>query len=670
MSDQFFGKGITVASGFDLGAKAPLDARAVVNTIEERDAHIAGNRAYPGMIVYVIADGKNYQYDGTEFKELVADVDLSAYATIAYVDEKVAEAVTNGTIDLSAYAKTADVEVELAKKVDAEEGKVLIDADEVARLAEVDNYDDTELRGLINGKVGQDAVDAAKQEVQGNIDTLAQEVAKKVEQEAIDTAIAGLAVKKDVDDALALKADKTDLEGLATEGFVNEAVAALVDAAPEELNTLKELADAIDAHQDVYDAYVAEVNGKLAGKVDAVEGAGLMTDEEKEKLAGLENFDATALQAEVDVVEEEVAKKVDKVEGFSLVADDEIARLAQVDNYDDTEIKEELAKKLEAVPEEYVTADELAAEGFLKEHQDISHLAVKADVDTALEGKADADHNHDDVYLKEVPEEFVTAEEMAAEGFAKVVDEDAREIFNPGMKTVNALGGIAAGAELDGMTVREVLMKLLFPYVAPVVSVTGTPNGGVFEKGDAQTITNVKVVVTKKSEAITKIELLDGATQLAVQEDEAIAGGGTFNYETDVVANSVNKQITVKVTDASGKAVTQKTGSFNFVYPFYVGVCAEDAVIDAELVAGLTKRVEAKAAKTINYTTDNQKMIFAYPKSYGAIKSVIDPNNFDVTATFKQNEVSIIGLDGQSVAYYVYVNDASTVSDFAMKFNF
>ena len=670
MSDQFFGKGITVASGFDLGAKAPLDARAVVNTIEERDAHIAGNRAYPGMIVYVIADGKNYQYDGTEFKELVADVDLSAYATIAYVDEKVAEAVTNGTIDLSAYAKTADVEVELAKKVDAEEGKVLIDADEVARLAEVDNYDDTELRGLINGKVGQDAVDAAKQEVQGNIDTLAQEVAKKVEQEAIDTAIAGLAVKKDVDDALALKADKTDLEGLATEGFVNEAVAALVDAAPEELNTLKELADAIDAHQDVYDAYVTEVNGKLAGKVDVAEGFGLISDEERAKLAGLQNFDATALQAEVDAVEEEVAKKVDKVEGKSLVDDTEIARLAEVDNYDDTEIREELAKKLEAVPEEYVTADEMAAEGFLKEHQDISHLAVKADVDAALELKADTEHNHDDIYLKEIPAEYVTADEMAAEGFAKVADEDAREIFNPGMKTVNALGGIAAGAELDGMTVREVLMKLLFPYVAPVVSVTGTPNGGVFEKGDAQTITNVKVAVTKKSEAITKIELLDGATQLAVQEDESIAGGGTFNYETNVVANSVNKQITVKVTDASGKTVTQKTGSFNFVYPFYVGVCAEDAVIDAELVAGLTKRVEAKAAKTINYTTDNQKMIFAYPKSYGAIKSVIDPNNFDVTATFKQNEVSIIGLDGQSVAYYVYVNDASTVSDFAMKFNF
>ena len=660
MSDQFFGKGITVASGFDLGAKAPLDARAVVNTIEERDAHIAGNRAYPGMIVYVIADGKNYQYDGVEFKELVADVDLSDYATIAYVDEQVANAVTNGTIDLSAYAKTADVEEALEGKVDKEEGKVLIDAAEAERLALVDNYDDAELRGLIDAKAAQADVDAAFEAMQAEVDA-------KAVQADIDAAVADKAVKAEVEEALQGKADKADLEGLVDGAYVDQKIADLVGAAADDLDTLEELAKAIKDHGDVYTAYVEEVDGKLAGKVDVAEGFGLMSDDEKAKLAGLENFDPAELEAEI-------AKKVDAVEGFSLVADDEIARLAEVDNYDDAEIREELAKKLEAIPEEYVTADEMAAEGFLKEHQDISHLAVKADVDAALEGKADEDHNHDDVYLKEIPAEYVTAEEMAAEleaqAFAKVADEDAREIFNPGMKTVNALGGIAAGAELDGMTVREVLMKLLFPYVAPVVTATGTPNGGVFEKGNTQSITNVRVVVTKKSEAITKIEVLDGSTQLAVQEDEAIAAGGTFNYNVNVPVESVNKQLTVKVTDASDQVVSKSTGSFTFVYPFYVGVCAEDAVIDAELVAGLTKKVEAKGAKSINYTTDNQKMIFAYPKAHGVIKSVIDPNNFDVTATFKASEVSIVGLDGTSQAYYVYVNDASTVSDFVMKFNF
>lgn len=56
-----FGKGIALAGGFDLGAKAPLDSRLTVATIEERDAHITGNRAYDGMLVYVEADKITYQ---------------------------------------------------------------------------------------------------------------------------------------------------------------------------------------------------------------------------------------------------------------------------------------------------------------------------------------------------------------------------------------------------------------------------------------------------------------------------------------------------------------------------------------------------------------------------------------------------------------------------------
>lgn len=57
-----FGKGITLAGGFDLGAKAPLDSRITVATIEDRDAHVTNNRAYDGMLVYVEANKITYQY--------------------------------------------------------------------------------------------------------------------------------------------------------------------------------------------------------------------------------------------------------------------------------------------------------------------------------------------------------------------------------------------------------------------------------------------------------------------------------------------------------------------------------------------------------------------------------------------------------------------------------
>lgn len=74
MSDTLYGKGITVASGFDLGAKSPLDSRIVVNTVEERDAHVTNNRAYNGMIVYVIEDKTTYQYLDGEWVIFGAEV--------------------------------------------------------------------------------------------------------------------------------------------------------------------------------------------------------------------------------------------------------------------------------------------------------------------------------------------------------------------------------------------------------------------------------------------------------------------------------------------------------------------------------------------------------------------------------------------------------------------
>ncbi len=85
MADEFYGKGITVASGFDLRAESPLDTRSVVNTIEERNAHVTGNRVYEGMKVYVLAEKKEYRYNGNDWEEVggITDEQLEKL-TIAY----------------------------------------------------------------------------------------------------------------------------------------------------------------------------------------------------------------------------------------------------------------------------------------------------------------------------------------------------------------------------------------------------------------------------------------------------------------------------------------------------------------------------------------------------------------------------------------------------------
>ena len=52
------------------------------------------------------------------------------------------------------------------------------------------------------------------------------------------------------------------------QSYADQKIAALVDSAPDALNTLNELASAITDHQEIYDAYVTEIDAKLAGKSD------------------------------------------------------------------------------------------------------------------------------------------------------------------------------------------------------------------------------------------------------------------------------------------------------------------------------------------------------------------------------------------------------------------
>lgn len=273
------------------------------------------------------------------------------------------------------------------------------------------------------------------------------------------------------------------------------------------------------------------------------------------------------------------------------------------------------------------------------------------------------------VYLETSADQVETDAERQFVTEAEKAQFNENTVYTNDMATVNALGGIAAGTTFNNMPVSEVLTKLLYPYVAPTVSASSSPNGGTFEKGNNQKVTKLTANVTKKSERITKVEFFDGGTSLGVKEGTEVQNGGAIAITTDI-AVSANKNFQVKVTDAANKTYSANTGSFNFVYPYYMGVCAENAEINADLVKGLTKKVEAKGNKSNSFTCDYQRMVFAYPKSYGKLKSIIDPNNFDVTGTFGVQEVSITGLDGTAQAYYVYVNSASTVSKFTMKFNY
>lgn len=317
-------------------------------------------------------------------------------------------------------------------------------------------------------------------------------------------------------------------------------------------------------------------------------------------------------------------------------------------------VNERIQSVVGSAPEAFDTLQEVAA--YIKEHEEVAsalQAAVGNKVDK-VEGKGLSTND------------YTTIEKNKLAEVAEQATKNDTLYKNQVPSTV-ALGGIPKGyvPPASGVEAIDMIDKLLHAYVAPVVTASASPkNGGTFEAGTSQSVTAVTVNITMGSAEIKKIEVFDGSTSIGSLASGIVAGANTVTL-TNPLAVSSNKQLSVTVTDNEDKTVTAKTGSFTFVSPYYYGAIAADATPTAALVKAATKLVQAKGNRTLAYTCDNQKMLFAYPKSYGALKKILDANSFDVTGTFTRAEVTVDG-----VAYYAYTNDASTVSAFNMTFNY
>lgn len=107
-----------------------------------------------------------------------------------------------------------------------------------------------------------------------------------------------------------------------TDYEITEKVAEIVADAPEDFDTLKEMSDWIAGHEDSAAAMNSQIQANtlaIAGKVDKVTGKGLSTEDytpaEKTKLAGLSNYDDTALTSRVSALETTVGDINSVLEG-------------------------------------------------------------------------------------------------------------------------------------------------------------------------------------------------------------------------------------------------------------------------------------------------------------------------------------------------------------------
>lgn len=241
-------------------------------------------------------------------------------------------------------------------------------------------------------------------------------------------------------DALDLKANKSELDFVGTNiqaaidaarilaetnanNYTDQEIAVLVDSAPDAMNTLNELATAIKANKDIYDAYVETVSTALAGKSD--------TNHVHEQYVTKEN-----LESEIGGIDFSDYAKVEDLSQYAKVEHNHNDLYAPIEHshdildveglsdtfYDKDDIDAFLGNKSDANHKHDDTYSKLNHEHTLEDIPDLTeNYYTKEATDELLLGKADVSHNHDTIYYRKyLVDAKINA--LGIDGYAKLED--------------------------------------------------------------------------------------------------------------------------------------------------------------------------------------------------------------------------------------------------------
>ena len=195
----------------------------------------------------------------------------------------------------------------------------------------------------------------------------------------------------------------------------------------------------------------------------------------------------------------------------------------------------------------------------------------------------------------------------------------------------------------DLQTLKEQVAKLMAEIFPLSLTVSG---GGNYEQGTSQTVT------------IT--------WNLTQGGDQVIPDSFTINNEP-VTFSDKSKQYTQVTTNTTyvvkatvGDETLSKTLYARFYSPRYWGVVDTDFEPTEATIKGLQKLSisSSRSYSRSGISLVEQKICYAYPKSFGALTAIKDGNNFDNLGSYAQSETTVDG-----VAYYVYLMKDSVSGD-------
>lgn len=218
-----------------------------------------------------------------------------------------------------------------------------------------------------------------------------------------------------------------------------------------------------------------------------------------------------------------------------------------------------------------------------------------------------------------------------------------------------AAGAIEVGTTLpQGMTFTEFVKALLIAEVDPTINFSISQSGTV-PSGSSYTET-LTCAVTNMGSA-TKIKTIswyEGETLKRTDNvNSTVPATWTYTMATATTDTTTFKAI-VTYTNSKGIDVnTEKTATITFGSYKYYGAVSSLTPTEQEIKALTSVAATSKGGKYY-YTLDDERTCYAYPKSFGLLTAITDPNGFNLMESMTRSEKTMT-FDGQSVDYYLYI---------------
>lgn len=468
----------------------------------------------------------------------------------------------------------------------------------------------------------------------------------------------------DYNQKLIVKCDGTDINDITQIQFANSKStdAYCVAVTKQNDNLIADIPNILLTEPYTIYAYIW-ISDATAGKTQYIITIPLKKRPKPQLFEYVENteiVDVVQIREDVEKIKAELEEKVDKTQ-YASISQYGIVKISSAGavgvsngvisvNTNSTYGTQKISNYVAISP---ATESEIASQ--TQSYKPITPKTLKKAVETIGGEKADLETDNQDSYVGAI-------NEINENGY-----------YTNNTPTPSKIGGIDAGTTFDDESIKSILGKLLYPYVA--FTITSSSSTTYLEYGNSVSLTTIGASVTKGSNPITSFNIYaDGRsinnTAGITTLNKLISGQSSTINTTINYVSSTDADGSISVTVSDGTTTNSKTlRTYKHVYPYYHGVVNEGDVVNSSKLQSFGssgKDISAKGTKTYTYVLNNQIPVYASPIDYGEV-SISDANT-GTPYTFNKTEIVVNNSYDRTATYYVYKLSQPVTGTFQFKF--